>query len=230
MSDGLRGIFAEVAPTYERVNRILTLGLDARWRKAAARQAAAPGGARWLDVCSGTGDMVRALARRAPTGTSITSLDFCAPMLRLAAGRDPRRRVAFVLGDARRLPFPDAAFDLLTISFATRNLNLSREILEETFRELRRVLKPGGRFVNLETSQPRGAAARFLFRAYIQLSVRPIGRRISGTSAGYAYLASTIPRFHPAERLADILRQAGFSEVTYRRLWPGAAAIHVAVR
>jgi demethylmenaquinone methyltransferase/2-methoxy-6-polyprenyl-1,4-benzoquinol methylase len=231
MAEGLRAIFAEVAPTYERVNRVLTLGLDARWRKAAARAAAAGAdGGRWLDVCSGTGDMARELTCLAPDGTSITAVDFCAPMLRRAARRDSDHKTGFVLGDVRRLPFPDASFDLLIISFATRNINLSRAILEQTFREFRRVLKPGGRFVNLETSQPPWAAVRLLFRAYIGLFVRPIGRRISGAAAGYVYLASSIPKFYPADELAAILRCAGFKRVSYRRLWLGTAAVHVSVR
>ncbi len=230
MSNALKTVFAQVAPTYERVNRVLTLGLDARWRRAAADAAAALGGSSWLDVCSGTGDMARALLERAPGGTRITALDFCLPMLALAAAREPGRRIRFTLGDVRALPFPDATFDLVTLSFATRNINLSPPILVETFGEIRRVLKPGGAFVNVETSQPPGRAARAVFRAYVAAFVRPIGRLLSRSDAGYAYLSSTIPRFYDAEGLRHILRQAGFRRVTFRRLFLGAAAIHTSVR
>lgn len=231
MSSGLKELFAEVAPTYERVNRVLTLGLDRRWRRRAARLAVRGGGTRWLDVCTGTGETAAELARRAPAGTIVLAADFCASML--AVGREKslgaRERPVFaLLADVRRLPFPDASLDLITISFATRNLNLSEEILTETFRELHRVLRPGGRFVNLETSQPPRRLIRAIFHAYVRAFVRPLGFRISGSRAGYAYLASTIPRFYGAETLAGILRAAGFGEVTFRRLTFGAAAIHVA--
>jgi demethylmenaquinone methyltransferase/2-methoxy-6-polyprenyl-1,4-benzoquinol methylase len=230
MSNGLKTVFAEVAPTYERVNRILTLGLDSRWRRAAADAAAALGGSAWLDVCSGTGDMARELAVRALAGTRVAALDFCPPMLALAAARDPGRRILFALGNVRALPFPDASFDLITLSFATRNINLTPSVLVETFHEIRRVLKPGGALINLETSQPPLRAVRAVFRAYIAALVRPVGRLLSQSDAGYAYLSSTIPKFHDADSLRRVLLQAGFSRVSYRRLFLGAAAVHTSIR
>jgi len=223
----LREIFGEIAGTYERVNRVLTLGLDRGWRRRAARRAARGGGTRWLDVCSGTGEMAQDLARRAPAGTELVAVDFSLPMLARARTKPGLERAGFVLADVKRLPFPDAAFDLVTISFATRNINLSREILESTFREFGRVLKPGGRFVNLETSQPADRTIRALFHGYVGLVVRRVGLRMSGTQAGYAYLASSIRGFYGAEELAAILRAAGFDEVSFERLLFGAAAVHV---
>jgi demethylmenaquinone methyltransferase/2-methoxy-6-polyprenyl-1,4-benzoquinol methylase len=136
--------------------------------------------------------------------------------------------VDFVLGDVKRLPFPDGTFDLVTISFATRNINLSREVLTATFAEFRRVLRPGARFVNLETSQPRLRVVRSLFHAYIKVIVKRVGTRISGSRAGYAYLATTIPRFYGARELAGILKDAGFASVAVKPLLLGAAAIHIA--
>lgn len=223
----LREIFGEIAGSYERVNRALTLGLDRGWRRRAARLAAGGGGARWLDVCSGTGEMAQALARRAAAGTDLVAVDFSLPMLARARTKPGLERTGFVLADVKRLPFPDAAFDLVTISFATRNINLSREILESTFREFRRVLRPGGRFVNLETSQPAVRVIRALFRGYVGLVVRRVGLRLSGTQAGYAYLASSIRGFYGAGELADVLRAAGFDDVSFERLMFGAAAVHV---
>jgi demethylmenaquinone methyltransferase/2-methoxy-6-polyprenyl-1,4-benzoquinol methylase len=224
----LRTLFAEVAPTYEFVNRVLTVGLDSRWRKRAARTAAAGRGGLWLDVCTGTGETASLLARLAPPGTRIVSLDFCPPMIARAASKPAARRAAFVLGDAKALPFADAAVDLITISFATRNINLSRETLTRTFAEFRRVLKPGGRYVNVETSQPRSWVVRALFHGYVRLAVRRVGALISGSRAGYAYLGTTIQRFYPAEELSMILKEAGFAAVSAKRLMLGAAAIHVA--
>ncbi len=223
----LREIFAEVAETYEKVNHALTLGFDRGWRRAAARRAARRGGGRWLDVCCGTGEMAENLARRAPGGTEIVALDFSLPMLAHARTKTTARPVAFVLGDVKSLPFPAATFDLVTISFATRNINLSRPVLVATFCEFRRVLKPGGRFVNLETSQPRWGIVRRLFHAYVALLVKRVGARISGSTAGYAYLSATIPKFYGAEELTAILKEAGFASVSFKRLLFGAAAIHV---
>lgn len=222
-------IFDEVAPTYELVNHVLTFGLDRRWRNKAARWAARGGGRQWLDVCSGTGEMARHLSRLAPRGGKVIALDFCRPMLHRASAKAPGA-IAFIMADVKRLPFPSYKFDLVTISFATRNLNLSRDVLCDTFREFRRILKPGGRLINLETSQPQATAVRRLFHFYIQTAVKPVGFRLSGSRAGYAYLSATIPRFYGAEALADLLRQAGFRRVGYRRLFFGVAAIHTAIK
>ena len=224
----LQTLFAEVAPTYERANRILTFGLDVRWRRKAARIAAEGGGSVWMDVCSGTGETAANLRALAPPATRVISLDFCPPMLARAAAKPAGRAIDFVLGDVKALPFSDASLDLITISFATRNINLSREILGRTFAEFRRVLKPGGRFVNVETSQPRSRAVRALFHAYVRLAVRRVGTLISGSRAGYAYLGATIPRFYPPAELEAILKEAGFVEVRVKSLLLGAAAIHIA--
>jgi demethylmenaquinone methyltransferase/2-methoxy-6-polyprenyl-1,4-benzoquinol methylase len=224
----LQEIFGEVAETYELVNRVLTLGLDRPWRRAAAKRAAADGGTRWLDVCSGTGEMAQELSRRGDAGTEIVALDFSLPMLSRARAKTLARPVDFVLGDVKRLPFPEGAFDLVTISFATRNINLSREVLTATYAEFRRVLRPGGRFVNLETSQPRRRIVRSFFHAYIKVIVKRVGTRISGSRTGYAYLSTTIPRFYGAGELAGILKDAGFASVAVKPLLLGAAAIHIA--
>jgi demethylmenaquinone methyltransferase/2-methoxy-6-polyprenyl-1,4-benzoquinol methylase len=231
MPPALREIFNRLASSYERVNHALTLGLDVCWRRRAARLAAQGGGSRWLDVCSGTGDMARELRRRAAPATRILALDFCRPMLARAAARPSQDGVfEYILAEAALLPFPDASFDLLTVAFATRNLNLTTQILTGTFREFHRVLKPGGRFVNLETSQPHLRPVRFFFRIYVRAFVLPVGRRLSGSREGYAYLSSSIPQFYPPEELAGLLKEAGFSGVTFRRFLFGASAVHIAVK
>jgi demethylmenaquinone methyltransferase/2-methoxy-6-polyprenyl-1,4-benzoquinol methylase len=118
------------------------------------------------------------------------------------------REIRFTLADASHLPFPNETFDLVTISFATRNINVSKKTLLERFREFHRILRRGGRFVNLETSQPPSWLVRRAFHLYVRLTVKRLGSRISGSSAGYAYLAQTIPRFYNAMELADLMRQA----------------------
>lgn len=226
MDTGIKRIFARIPRTYETINHILTFGLDMLWRRRTARIAAQSGGDRWVDVCSGTGETALLLGGLADGGAEVYAVDFSQPMLERIGGKRGGGAVTSVLSDIKRLPFPDGTFDLVTISFATRNINLSREVLVSSFREFRRVLRPGGRFVNLETSQPSAPLARSLFHIYVRVFVRPVGRLISGSSEAYAYLAGSISRFYTAEELAAILGEAGFEDVGFRRMTFGAVAVH----
>jgi demethylmenaquinone methyltransferase/2-methoxy-6-polyprenyl-1,4-benzoquinol methylase len=224
----IQSLFAEVPATYELVNHVLTLGLDIIWRRKAARVAAKAGGARWVDMCTGTGEMAVYLSRLAPEGTEIYAVDFCESMMEKARQKLYAERIHFVAADIKALPFENESFDLITMSFATRNINVRKEVLIQSFAEYYRVLKPGGRFVNLETSRPPFWPVRKCFDLHVKLFVEKIGGRISGSRRAYAYLARTIPRFYPAEELAGVMKQAGFEEVTFQRLLFGAAAIHQA--
>jgi demethylmenaquinone methyltransferase/2-methoxy-6-polyprenyl-1,4-benzoquinol methylase len=230
MGTGIQNIFAEVPETYERVNHVLTLGLDILWRRRAARLAANRGGSRWIDVCSGTGETACYLERAAGNGTQVFAVDFSMPMLSKALDKPEARAIAFLLSDIRDLPFGDGVFDVVTISFATRNINLSRDVLTASFREFHRILKPGGLFINLETSQPPFLPMRALFHLYVKLFVKSVGAALSGSKTGYTYLSKTIPRFYPADDLSGILRAAGFADVRYRRQLMGVAAIHQAYK
>jgi demethylmenaquinone methyltransferase/2-methoxy-6-polyprenyl-1,4-benzoquinol methylase len=230
MRKGVQKIFAEVSETYELVNHVLTFGLDSRWRKKAARIASKARKDLWIDICSGTGEMAEALFRLTGNQGRVIALDFSLQMLAKAASKSGGKKIFFTLAEASRLPFADQTFELVTISFATRNINISREALVGCFREFHRVLKPGARFVNLETSQPRSKLIRWLFHFYVRLAVRPIGLFLSGSKAGYIYLARTIPRFYEPEELAQILNQAGFNRVDFDRLFLGVIAIHTAIK
>jgi len=223
-------VFAQVPATYELVNHVLTLGLDILWRRRAARIAAAAGGSRWADMCTGTGETAMYLRRLAPKTTDVYGVDFSEPMLEEAKKKPEADGINFVVSDIKSLPFDDASFDVLTMSFATRNINLSREVLVASFTEYCRVLKSGGRFVNVETSRPPFAPIRKFFDLYIKMFVKAIGTRISGSMVAYKYLATTIPRFYTAEELAEILREAGFQKVTFTRHLFGAVAIHQAFK
>jgi len=151
-------------------------------------------------------------------------------MLAQARQKPGAQQTRFMISDVKALPFADQSLDLITLSFATRNINLSKGLLVRTFAEFRRVLRPGGRLVNVETSQPPCKIVRRGFHLHVKLLVKPVGSLVSGSRRGYAYLSHTIPRFYPAEELAEILSQAGFSEVSYQRLLFGVAAIHQAIR
>lgn len=215
-----------VSTSYELVNHILTFGRDTLWRRRAAIIAAASGGTQWADMCTGTGEMAVYLSRLAPRKASIHAVDLSLSMMAEAMKKPEARNIDFVVSDVKALDFPDDSLDLVTISFATRNINLNRDVLTQTFAEFCRVLKPGGRFINLETSQPSSLMIRRLFHFYIELFVKPVGGMISGSYTAYAYLAHTIPRFYPPEELSDIMCRAGFKNVTYKKLMFGIAAIH----
>jgi len=230
MSKGIQKIYREVPRTYELVNHVLTLGFDMRWRKKAAKFAGAKGGAMWLDVCTGTGEMAVNLAELATGGTKVFGVDFSVPMVGVAAGKNGAGSILFSIADIQRLPFPDNTFDIITISFATRNINKNREFLTMCLREFRRVLRPGGHFVNLETSQPKSHVLRMIFHLYIRLFVSRVGGRISGSKSGYRYLSSTIPRFYGAGEFEDIIKEAGFESTGYEPMTLGAAAIHAGVK
>lgn len=230
MRKGVQRIYTEVAQTYELVNHVLTFGQDRVWRNRTAAAAVETGGRLWMDICCGTGEMAHSLSRLSRGQARIIAVDFSLPMLALARKKAYEGPVSFVLGDGKILPFPDSIFDLITIAFATRNLNVRRSILVEFLREFHRVLKPGGRFYNLETSQPQASSFRRLFHLYVKLTVQSVGTWLSGSKSGYRYLAYTIPRFYPADELADILLEAGFSNVSHRGYLFGIAALHTAVK
>ncbi len=226
----VKKMFSEVPTTYEIVNHLLTFWLDKMWRKRAAKIAAKADGILWADMCTGTGEMAGYLSRLAPTGTRIYGIDFSLPMLKEAKKNPKNKGIYFVASDIKTLPFPSECFDLVTMSFASRNINLNKNILGYSFSEIYRVLKPGGRFVNLETSRPKNSLIRWCFHLYVRVFVKAIGSRISGSRAAYAYLAKTIPRFYPSEELAGLMRQAGFSKTVFEQHLFGVAAIHQGIK
>ncbi len=230
MSKGLQKIYSEIPRRYELINHLLTLGLDIVCRKKVAKMAVKDGGQMWLDVCTGTGETAMYLKRFSQNGVSITGADFSLPMVLVAAQKPENKDIPFVISEAGDLPFPSETFDTITISFATRNLNTNRENLIRRFTEFNRVLKPGGVFYNLETSQPRFAPIRKAMHLYVGLTVKQIGAAVSGNKSGYTYLAHSIPRFYNPDELAEILKECGFSEVSYKRMFLGITAVHRAVK
>ena len=230
MSKFIQKLFTEVPHTYKLLNHLLTFGQDIVWRRRAARIAAASGGTLWLDACSGTGDMATCLSQVVKNGTYIVAVDFSLPMMSKAVKSSKVKLVAFTLADVSRLPFQDNCFDGIIISFATRNINLTKDNLLKCLQEFYRVLKPDGQFINLDTSQPKFALIRWMFHLYIKATVRPIGRLISGSDPAYTYLSHSMRHFYSPEKLAEIIHQAGFCEVSFNRMLFGAAAIHTAIK
>jgi demethylmenaquinone methyltransferase/2-methoxy-6-polyprenyl-1,4-benzoquinol methylase len=230
MSKGLLKIYSEIACHYELVNHLLTFGLDIPWRKTASLIAAAGGGTLWLEVCSGTGEMAANLQKLANPKTRVILSDFSFPMTSKARNKSGLQNASISLADSCALPFPDNTFDLIVISFATRNIAGSAARLLRFLREFHRVLKPGGRFINLETSQPKSKPIRILYHFYTKSVVRILGRLVSGSRSGYNYLSYSVERFFDVEDLSIIIRRSGFSKVQFRTMSFGAVAVHKAVK
>jgi demethylmenaquinone methyltransferase/2-methoxy-6-polyprenyl-1,4-benzoquinol methylase len=207
-------MFDRIAPVYDVMNRVMTAGLDGRWRRLTARSVAEPR-ARVLDACCGTGDLAIACARE---GASVTGLDFSERMLERARRKAPA--IEWVVGDALDLPFEDAAFDGATVGFGVRNV----EDLERALRELRRVVRHGGRVGILEITRPRGLAAPF-YKLWFDGIVPLLGKLLPGGSA-YAYLPASVRRFPGPEELAELMRDVGFADVRFRLLAGGIVALH----
>jgi demethylmenaquinone methyltransferase/2-methoxy-6-polyprenyl-1,4-benzoquinol methylase len=224
----IAGFYDGIYLFYGTANSLLTFGLDLYWRARAARlaKAAAPEARAALDVCCGTGDFSLALKRTFGPDLRLTGADLGEAMLLLAAKRLPEAKL--VRAEAKELPFPDGEFDLVTISFATRNLYIDKEKLLAALREFRRVLKPGGVFVHLETTRPENRLLWDLMRVYVKTVIGALNLVSPKTSQSYLFLRGTILNFFSAAEFSGLLGQAGFSGATSRILCPGAVAVHTA--
>jgi len=227
-------MFTAVPPRYDLVNRIVTLGLDKKWRRLAAIACLEDKPQRVLDLGCGTGDLTISIARLAAESVEITGLDFSLPMLERARKKADKaglsQRVKFIHGEATQLPFPDGHYDSVGISFAFRNLTYKNPPGLSHFTEVKRVLKSGGRYVIVESSQPSNRLIKILFHFYLRAFVKPVGILLSGNKGAYRYLAESASRFYSPHEVRDMLLAAGFHDISYRPLLFGAAGIHVAVR
>jgi demethylmenaquinone methyltransferase/2-methoxy-6-polyprenyl-1,4-benzoquinol methylase len=214
--DAVRAMFDRIAPVYDAMNRLMTAGLDRRWRRLTARAVVRPGD-RVLDACCGTGDL--ALAVQA-AGGDVVGLDFSERMLERA--RRKSAAAEWVRGDLLALPFPDESFDAATVGFGVRNV----EDLEAGLRELARVIRPGGRLGCLEITRPRGLLRPF-FRLWFDGLVPLVGKVLPG-GAAYSYLPASVRRFPGPEDLAGAMRSAGFAAVEWQLLGGGIVSLHVA--
>ena len=213
--ESVRTMFDRIAPVYDSMNRVMTAGLDLRWRRLAA-SAVVRSGDRVLDAACGTGDL--ALADLRAGAAEVTGIDFSEQMLERA--RRKSQAVEWVRGDLLALPFADSSFDAATVGFGARNL----ADLELGLRELHRVLRPGGRLAILEITRPRGALRPF-FSLWFDRLVPLAGRLLPG-GAAYSYLPASVRRFPAAEELVVLLRATGFTEVRVQLLAGSIVALH----
>jgi demethylmenaquinone methyltransferase/2-methoxy-6-polyprenyl-1,4-benzoquinol methylase len=224
----IRGMFDRIAGVYDLMNSAMTAGLHHRWRERAADRAALEPGDSALDACCGTGDLAFELARRVGPEGRVIGSDFSERMLDLArtkAGEREAANVRFEWGDALELPYDAGTFDAVTVGFGVRNLaDLDRGVAE-----LVRVLKPGGRLVILEITNPRRPPLSTFFGLWFDRIVPVLGT-LAGDRDAYTYLPESVKRFPPPEGLAMIMDRAGLEGIRYTVLAGGIIAIHSGTR
>lgn len=220
-------MFARIAPGYDRMNRVMTMGMDRGWREYAVRAIAPPSAGRALDVGSGTGDFLLELATWMPDGL-VVGLDFTVAMMQAGLPKldAVRGQAGFVGGDALRLPFPDACFDAITTGFTMRNVS----DIGQAFAEIWRVARPGGVVACLEVARPRNPLLRLGHRIYFEQVVPRLTALLGGDATAYTYLPQSARAFPEPPELARIMERAGWSEVRYRLLGLGAVAVHTAIK
>lgn len=222
-------MFDAIAPKYDLLNRLFSLGVDQGWRRKAIRMVKAEPVERLLDVATGTADLAIMAARR-DAAQHITGADISEGMLahgrRKVADAGLGKRVELVRADGAALPFPDARFDAVTVAFGARNF----EDLERGLREMLRVLRPGGRLFVLEFSKPKSTVMGALFRFYFHRVMPFIGRLVSKDSAAYTYLPKSVEAFPEGDEFLRILERCGGKEPRARALTGGIATIYSARR
>jgi len=224
-AEHVRELFSSIAPTYDRLNHLLSFGLDRRWWRrtsAAFREILVRPEASVLDICCGTGDLTAALLRERPAkGEPVTGLDFSREMLGLAERKYAGANVRWVEGDAMALPFPDNSFDLVTSAFGFRNLRNYAAGLAE----IHRVLKPGGSIGILECNQPDGLSGT-LYDLYFHRVLPVVGGWISGERAAYEYLPASVRRFPRPQRMLSLMQEAGFANCAWDGYFLRAAGLY----
>jgi len=240
----VRSMFDRIAGVYDRMNHVMTVGLDRRWRERAADRAELRPGDSALDVCCGTGDLAFELASRVGTTGRVVGCDFSERMLELARGKEEELRlsnaagarsngatsagmapVEFEWADALDLPYADGSFDAVTVGFGVRNL----ADLQAGLVELGRVLRPGGRLVILEITQPQRPPLSTFFSLWFDRAVPVLGR-LAGDRDAYTYLPESVRSFPPPRQLAEMMDAAAFERIGWLILGGGIIAIHSGVR
>ncbi len=226
----VRGVFDRVASRYDLMNDLMSGGVHRLWKDAAAARLNPQPGETIVDCAGGTGDMARrfaklaraAKARRGGDSAKILVVDYNAEMVAAGRARGGEPEIAWSVGDAQRLPLPDACANAYVISFGIRNVT----DIPAALREARSVLKPGGRFLCLEFSRPPSEALRRAYDAYSFKVIPEVGARVAGDRDAYQYLVESIRRFPDQRRFAAMIAEAGFGRVAFDNYTGGVAALH----
>lgn len=230
----LQTFYGDIHSTYDRVNRIFTFGRDRAWRRKAVVELLRKQPDRVLDLCTGTGDFILEAARKAGKDTVLTGYDFSPAMLELARDKYRQLReheqvamVEFLEGDAGAMPFEEASFDALGITFGIRNLIYKNSHASQHLREINRVLRPGGQLVVLESSRPENVLWRLFNTIYLRFILPYLGGLISGNLKAYQYLASSSKNYYTIKEMGAILEMAGFELSDSRSLFLGSVMLLV---
>ncbi|MDE5841279.1 MAG: bifunctional demethylmenaquinone methyltransferase/2-methoxy-6-polyprenyl-1,4-benzoquinol methylase UbiE [Muribaculaceae bacterium] len=228
-------MFDAIAPAYDFMNTMMTGGLHVHWRNKALKMAAArlpeAGPERALDVACGTGDVSFRLHELFPE-TYVTGLDLSAGMLKIAKeklsrmNQEAREHVSFIEGDSLNMPFANDTFDLLTVAYGVRNF----ERLEDGYREMRRVMKPGGVICVIELSEPANAPIKSLYRLYSRNVIPLAGRMVSHDTRAYSYLPESIAACPQRGEMTAMMKRAGFRETSYKSLTLGVITIYMGIK
>jgi demethylmenaquinone methyltransferase/2-methoxy-6-polyprenyl-1,4-benzoquinol methylase len=227
----IRGMFAEIAPTYDLLNHLLSLSADKVWRRRVTRLVPCIDGGPILDLCTGTGDLAFAFDEACGGQVRIVAADFCAEMLERAVKKSERRastkRIDFVEADAQHLPFANETFEIVTVAFGLRNVTDP----EKGIAEMVRVLRPGGRLTILEFSRPRHWFFGRMYRFYFRFLLPLVGQLFSRSrQSAYRYLPESVLEFPDGEALAKRLRDHGLTEVWYKPFTLGIATVYVGTK
>lgn len=217
----VQDMFGRIANRYDLMNKIMTGGQDRVWRRYVVEKARLSSGDRMLDIASGTGDIAMEAMRMVP-GIHTVGADFALPMMRVGRGRPLGGQMAWAGADALNLPFPDHTFDAITAGYLLRNVPDIPRTLEETLR----VLKPGGRYVVLDSSPPPDGVMRPFINIHLKYVIPMLGKLISGHADAYSYLPESTQAFKKPEDLARLMYEAGFENIGYRTFVFGAMAVH----
>ena len=222
----VREMFSGIANKYDFLNHFLSVNIDKRWRRKVSeklRDILDNENSVVLDVACGTGDL--SIELRQNSKAKVIGTDFCRPMLTIAREKTVKlnEKIPYIEGDAMNLSFADASFDAVTIAFGLRNLSNVKDGISE----LKRILKPNGKLVILEFSEPRIPGLKQSFQFYFSHILPRIGGAFSGSRGAYEYLPDSVSKFPNQKRLAEMLEHEGFSGVEYKNLTGGIAAVHI---
>jgi demethylmenaquinone methyltransferase/2-methoxy-6-polyprenyl-1,4-benzoquinol methylase len=224
----IRGYFNTVAQKYDMMNTLLSFGIHHMWKRTAVRTMGLKSGDRVIDVCGGTGDLAMLAAGAVGSIGQVALVDFSRAMINSGKKKKNHssigKRIHYIQGDAQQISFQDESFNAAMVGFGIRNVIH----MKKAFKEMHRVLRPGGKIMCLEFSQPTSPLFRLVYDYYSLYVIPFLGKSIAGSAQAYTHLPESIRNFPSPDRLSDILKSIGFLNITYKKLTNGIAVIHLA--